>query len=67
MPHSLRWHSDRAQVLNFGCGELGYVEFDDGKTTKGQFTRVLFCRVFPRGLSSTETPPWIGPLRLAPV
>ncbi|MEM7701843.1 MAG: TIGR03032 family protein [Pseudomonadota bacterium] len=51
MPHSPRWHNGRLYVLNSGSGELGYVEFEEGETTKGRFKPIVFCPGFLRGLT----------------
>jgi len=51
MPHSPRWHNGKLWVLNSGTGELGYVNFPDGKKKQGNFVSVAFCPGFLRGLT----------------
>jgi uncharacterized protein (TIGR03032 family) len=38
MPHSPRWYQDKLWLLNWGRGELGYVDLDTGK-----FQAITFC------------------------
>lgn len=45
MPHSPRWHDGKLWVLNAGCGEFGYIDFENKK-----FIPKVFIAGFLRGL-----------------
>jgi len=63
MPHSPRWHNGKLYVLNSGSGELGVVEFPDGKadgSTMGTFRPIAFCPGFLRGMTFHENFAFVG-------
>jgi len=51
MPHSPRLYRGALWLLNSGTGELGVIEFEDKKKTKGTFVPKAFCPGFLRGLA----------------
>ena len=53
MPHSPRWYRGKLWLLNSGSGELGYLQ-------DGQFTPLVFCPGFVRGLAFWEEFAFVG-------
>lgn len=55
MPHSPRWHNGKLWVLNSGCGEFGYIDFDVEKVEDGEqyyaFVPCCFIPGYLRGLT----------------
>ena len=49
MPHSPRWYGDRLWLLNFGTGELCYLD-----AATGTFEPVVFCPGYLRGFALVD-------------